>query len=57
MYNQINLTTNPNENNNINDTEGKLNKSKSQNKNSITKNNHALKFSQYTWRKFIIPEN
>ena len=64
MHNQINLTTNPNENNNINNTEGKLNKSKSQNKNlykkllpPITKDNHALKFSQYTWRKFIIPES
>ena len=53
-------------NNNINEiinTEGKLKKSKSQNKYyikknhlpPISKNNHALKFSQYTSRKYIIP--
>ena len=68
IYSHINLTTNTNENINnknnttINHTEGKLNKSKSQSKYKkllppITKENHALKFSQYTWRKFIIPKN
>ncbi len=62
-----NLTTNNNNESNIinkiNTTEGKLNKSKSQNKYilkrnylpTISKNNHALKFSQYTSRKYIIP--
>ena len=62
-----NITTfNNYENNNINEiinTERKLKKSKSQNKYyikknhlpPISKNNHALKFSQYTSRKYIIP--
>ena len=62
-----NLTTNNNYESNIinkiNNTEGKLNKSKSQNKYFlkknylplISKNNHALKFSHYTSRKYIIP--